>query len=128
MSRVVRTITPATVLSCHLVNTVFILYVGSAARIVRIRSADEQTIVALLGQNSDVVVAIIFRLALHQAQLRVPVSGVPLDPLFEVLLQVVEADVVHDVPGPDEERSTILAEEFEVVGVGLVTEECLHVV
>ena len=40
----------------------------------------------------------------------------------------MEADVVDDVPGPDEERPAVLAEEFEVVGVGVVTNEGKNII
>ena len=114
-------------LSCHLMNTLCILHVGSAPRIVRIRSADEQTIVALFGQNSDVVVTVIFRLALHQAQLRVPVPGVPLDPLVHVLRQVRQADVINNVSRSNQKRVSILIQQFEMVCVSLISKESLNI-
>ena len=109
-------------------NTVFILHVGSAPRIVRIRSADEQTIVALFGQNSDVVVAIIFRLALHQAELRVPVPGVPLDPLLHVLRQILQADIINNVSRSNQKRISILIQQFEMVRVCLISQERSNIV
>ncbi len=43
-----------------------------------------------------------------------------------VYLEVWEADVVDDVPGANKERAAVLAQQLEVVGVGLVAQERFH--
>ena len=128
MSWVIRTITSATVLSGHFINTLLGLHVYSTAWIVRIRSAHEQTVVVLFGQNSDVIVAVILGLALHQTQLRVPVPGVPLDPLVQVLSQVLQTDVVDNISRTNKKRISILIQQFEMVRMCLVSKEGWNIV
>ena len=80
----------------------------------------------MFGQNTNVIVTILLRLSLHQAQLGVSLPGVPLDPLLDVLPQVLQADVVDDVAGSDQKRDSVALQELEVVVVSLVPEEVLH--
>ena len=82
----------------------------------------------MFGQDTNVIVTILFRLSLHQAELSVSLPGVPLNPLLEVLRQVLEADVVDHIAGSDQEGNSVLSQQLEVVRVSLVTEECLHIV
>ena len=82
----------------------------------------------MFGQNTNVIVTILLRLSLHQTELSVSLPGVPLNPLLDVLRQVLQADVVDDIPGSDQEGTPVLSEQFEVVRVSLVTQECLHIV
>ena len=64
--------------------------------------------VTLPGQHPDVVVALILRLALHKAQLRVSVAGVPLYPLLHILREVGETDVINNVPRAYQQRAPVL--------------------
>ena len=82
----------------------------------------------MFGQNTNVIVTILLRLSLHQTELSVSLPGVPLNPLLDVLRQVLEADVVDDIPGSDQKGTPVLSEQLEVVRVSLVTQECLHIV
>ena len=43
--------------------------------------------------------------------------------LIEVFREIREADVVDDVPGPDDEVDSVLTEQLEEVQVGLVSQE-----
>ena len=128
MSWIVRTITSSRLFACHLVTTIFIPEITATSRIVGISSTDQETVVVLFGQNTNVIVTILLRLSLHQAELSVSLPGVPLNPLLDVLLQVLQADVVDDIPGSDQEGTPVLSEQLEVVRVSLVTQECLHIV
>ncbi len=50
--------------------------------IVRVCAADEELVGLCLGEDPDVVVAVVLALPLHQAQLSVPLTRVPRDPLL----------------------------------------------
>ena len=109
MSWIVRTITSSRLFACHLVTTIFIPEITATSRIVGISSTDQETGVVLFGQDTNVIVTILLRLSLHQAQLGVSLPGVPLDPLLDVLPQVLQADVVDDVAGSDQEGTPVLS-------------------
>ena len=109
MSWIVRTITSSRLFACHLVTTIFIPEITATSRIEGISSTDQETVVVLFGQNTNIIVTILLRLSLHQAQLSVSLPGVPLDPLLDVLGQVLEADVVDNIPGSDEEGISVLS-------------------
>lgn len=55
-----------------------------------------------------------------------PLSTASFPHLLPVLLEVAEADVVHDVPGPDEQVDAVAPEQLEVVLVRLVAQEAVH--
>ena len=128
MSWIVRTITSSRLFACHLVTTIFIPEITATSRIEGISSTDQETVVVLFGQNTNVIVTILLRLSLHQTELSVSLPGVPLNPLLDVLRQVLQADVVDDIPGSDQEGTPVLSEQLEVVRVSLVTQECLHII
>ena len=128
MSWIVRTITSSRLFACHLVTTIFIPEITATSRIEGISSTDQETVVVLFGQNTNVIVTILLRLSLHQTELSVSLPGVPLNPLLDVLRQVLKADVVDDIPGSDQKGTPVLSEQLEVVRVSLVTQECLHIV
>ena len=128
MSWIVRTITSSRLFACHLVTTIFIPEISATSRIEGISSTDQETVVVLFGQNTNVIVTILLRLSLHQTELSVSLPGVPLNPLLDVLRQVLQADVVDDIPGSDQEGTPVLSEQLEVVRVSLVTQECLHII
>ena len=109
MSWIVRTITSPGLLACHLVTTVFSPEITATSRIVGISSADQETVVVLFGQNTNIIVTILLRLSLHQTELRVSLPGVPLDPLLDVLREVLQTDVVDNIPGSDEEGIPVLS-------------------
>ena len=128
MPRIVRTITSPRLLACHLVAPISRPEIAATSRIEGISSTDQESVVVLFGQNTNIILTILLRLSLHQAQLRVSLPGVPLDPLLQVLRQVLEADVVDNVPGSDQKGTPVLSQQLEVVRMSLVTEECLHIV
>ena len=128
MSWIVRTITSSRLFACHLVTTIFIPEISATSRIEGISSTDQETGVVLFGQDTNVIVTILLRLSLHQTELSVSLPGVPLNPLLDVLRQVLQADVVDDIPGSDQEGTPVLSQQLEVVRVSLVTEECLHII
>ena len=109
MSWIVRTITSPRLLASYLVATIFIPEITATSRIVGISSTDQETGVVLFGQDTNVIVTILFRLSLHQTELSVSLPGVPLNPLLDVLLQVLQADVVDNISGSDEERIPVLS-------------------
>ena len=110
MSWIVRTITSPRLLPCHLVGAIFFIPdILPTSRVVGVSTTDQETGVVLLGQNTNVIVAILLGLSLHQAELRVSLPGVPLNPLLDVLLQVLQADVVDNIAGSDEERIPVLS-------------------
>ena len=123
MSWIVRTITSPGLLACHLVTTVFSPEITATSRIEGIGSTDQETVVVLFGQNTNVIVTILLRLSLHQTELRVSLPGIPLNPLLKVLRQVREGEVVDHVPGSNQEGRAVLSEQFEVVRVGDISNE-----
>ena len=50
----------------------------------------------------------------------------PVSHLLPVLDEAVDADVVDDVPGADDERVAVLPQQLEVVGVRVVPEEAVR--
>lgn len=80
-----------------------LLSVVATQRLIRVGAADEELSVALLGQDPDVVLAVGHRLALVEAHGTILIRGVPNYSLTVVFLQVMNADIIDDVPGPDEE-------------------------
>ena len=128
MSWIVRTITSSRLFACHLVTTIFIPEITATSRIEGISSTDQETVVVLFGQNTNVIVTILLRLSLHQTELSVSLPGVPLNPLLQVLSQVGKGEVVDQVPGSDQQGAPVLSQQLEVVRVSLVAEECLDIV
>ena len=63
--------------------------------IVGVGAAHEELVGVRLGEDPDVVVAVVLALPLHQAQLRVPLTRVPRDPLLQVLLPPNNQSVKH---------------------------------
>ena len=57
--------------------------------VVGVGAADQELVVVRLGEDPDVVVAVVLALPLHQAELRLPLTGVPGDPPLKVLLQSI---------------------------------------
>ncbi len=60
--------------------------------IVGVGAADQQLVSLCLGEDPDVVVAVVLALPLHQAQLSVPLTRVPRDSLLKILLCIYIKD------------------------------------
>ena len=123
MSGIIGTVTFAWVLLCHLINTPIVPTVVSTERIVGIRPTHQEFVSVGHCQHSDIIITVLARLPLHQAQVPVPVLGLPADPLLQVLRQVSESEIVDNVPGSYQEGGTVLSQQFEVVRVRDISRE-----
>ena len=110
MSGIIGTVTFARVLLCHLINTPIVPTVVSTERIVGIGPTHQELLSVNHCQHSDVIITVLARLPLHQAEVPVPVLGLPADPLLQVLREVGEGEIVDNVPGSDQEGRTVLSE------------------
>ena len=126
--RIVRSVTFPRSLPCHFINSGFIPHVVSTPWIVRVCSTNKQLIRVHFGENSDVVVAVVSRLPLDQTQLHIPVPGVPVDSVVQVLLQIAQTEIVDNIPGSDQQRVPILPEKLEVVRVSVISRKCVNLV
>ena len=99
MSGIIGTVTFARVLLCHLINRPIVPTVVSTERIVGIGPTHQELLSVNHCQDSDVIVTVLSRLPLHQAEVPVPLLRLPADPLLQVLRQVSEGEVVDHVPG-----------------------------
>ena len=123
MPGIIGTVTFARVLLCHLIKTAIVPSVVSTARIVSIGPTHQELLRVHHRKHSDVIITVLARLSLHQAEFLVSRARLPADPLLQVLGEVSEREVVDNVPGSYQQGGAVLSEKFEVVRVRDISNE-----